>query len=816
MSDVRIALRSLQRSPGFAVATLLTLALTIGANTAMFSFGDATAFRPPDVPRPREIVRVFSVTKEAPNGQHSVPDYIDYRDRTTTLAAVVAYSGTLAAMSRNRDEIPQLFGAWAVSGNFFSALEVEPALGRGFVADDDKPGAPPATVISHSLWNRLFNADPAVLGTPVILGQREFTIVGIAPERFAGTDLFFHPDLYVPISMIRELQSSRAENVLRDRSSRWLNILGRLRRDVDVATANAEMLTLAGALEDTYSETNKGRTVEVLPEVSARGRLDTIGYQGAGVAILIVALVLLIACANVANLMLSRAAGRTREFAVRLAIGASRGRLVRQLLIESLVLATAGGVLGMAMAYAGIQFLSGALAASFAMTDMPIFIDARLDTRVLLFTFAASTATGLLFGLTPALQSARLNLIPALKTSVTVDRRRRAFTQRHVLVAGEITLAIVVLTVAGMSIRGFVSKRSADPGFRTDHVLLMSVNPGLVNYSEQDTRQFYKEALERVKSLPGVTSAGLAEFVPLAFNGGSSFLHIDGYDGTDEQSRASVGRNIVDEGYWRVLRTPLVRGRVFDERDTSSSPGVMVINETMAQRYWPNQDPIGKTVHLRDRNGPIMQIVGIVRDGKYNFLGEPQQPFIFMPASQRFRSMMTIVVLGAGDPAALAAPIRAELKEIGSDVPLFDIRTYDDVFQSRALLFSRLTTQVFTWLGFLALVLAALGIYSVIAYLTTLRTREIGIRTAVGADRRSILLLISRETLPMIGPGLLAGTALAYFATSFLAVPFDLSPNDPATLAAVVTVFTVIALTAALIPARRAARVDPLVALRYE
>jgi ABC-type antimicrobial peptide transport system permease subunit len=242
----------------------------------------------------------------------------------------------------------------------------------------------------------------------------------------------------------------------------------------------------------------------------------------------------------------------------------------------------------------------------------------------------------------------------------------------------------------------------------------------------------------------------------------------------------------------------------------------MVINETMARRYWPNEDPIGKTVHLRDRNGPVLQIVGIVRDGKYNFLGEPQQPFMFMPASQRFRSMMTFVVLSAGDPTALAAPIRAQLKEIGSDVPLFDIRTYDDLFQSRALLFSRLTTQVFTWLGVLALILAAVGIYSVIAYLTTLRTREIGIRTAVGADRRSILLLISRQSLPMIAPGLLAGTALAYFATSVLAVPFDLAPHDTATLATVVSVFTVIALAAALIPARRAARVDPLVALRYE
>ncbi len=816
ISDVRNAVRSLRRSPGFAIATILTLALAIGANTAMFSFGDATAFRPLDVPRPGEIVRVFSATKEVPYGRHSVADYIDYRDRTTSLAGTVAYGSVLAAVSRHRDEIPRLFGAWAVSGNFFSVLEVQSSLGRGFVSEDDKPGAKPVAVISHSLWKRHFESDPAVLGTPMILGQREFTIVGIAPERFAGTELFFHPDFYVPLSMIREVQASISEDVLTNRSNRWLTILGRLKQNADVDTANAEIVTLARALEQTYPDTNKGRTAQVLTEVSARGKLDTMGYQGAAVALGIVGLVLLIACANVANLMLSRAAGRTREFAVRLAIGASRGQLIRQLLTESLLLASAGGLLGILLASAGIQFLSQALAASFAMTDMPISMDARIDTRVLLFTLVASVATGLLFGLTPSLQSSRLNLVPALKTSVTIGHRRRWFTQRHALVTCEITLAVVVLTVAGMSIRGFVAKQRADPGFRTDHVLLMSFNPGLVKYSEDETRRFYKEVVDRTKTLPGVLSVGLSEFIPLGFNGGASAVVIDGYEMPTGQNQLSIGRNTVDSGYWGVMRTPIVRGRLFDERDTSSSPAVTIVNETMARRYWPKQDAIGRIVHLRDRNGPALQVVGIVKDGKYTFLGEPPQPFMFMPASQRFRSMMTMVVLGAGDPSTLAAPIRAQLQEFGSNVPVFDVRTYDDLFQSRALLFSRLTTQVFTWLGLLAMVLAAVGLYSVIAYLTALRTREIGIRTAVGADRRTILLLIGRQAIPMIAPGLVAGAALAYFTMPFFAVPFDFSPHDPAMLTAVVILFAGIALVAALVPARRAARVDPLVALRYE
>ncbi len=814
--DVRYALRSLRGSPGLVAATILTLGLAIGGNTAMFSFADATAFRPPDVPRPGEVVRVFSTSKEAPFGRHSFPDYVDFRDRTTTLSGVVAHTTALAAMAKNRGDIPRLLGAWGVTGNFFSLLEVRPALGRGFVAEDDVPGAKPVAVISDSLWRRHFDADPAVVGTRVLLGRSEFTIVGVSPQTFGGTDLFFHPDVYIPLVMIREIESTIAEDVFRNRSNRALTVLGRLKPGVDIDAANAELIALARALEQTYPESNRGRSVHVLSEVSARGKIDPGGYQGAALALVIFGLVLLIACANVANLMLSRAMGRTREIALRLAIGASRGRLIRQLLTESLLLALAGGLLGIAIAHAGIRFMSRALAASFAMTDMPIAMDARVDTRVLLFTLAASVATGILFGLTPALKASRLNLVPALTTVTSTGTRRRWFSQRYALVASEIALAIVVLTIAGVSIRGFVDKQREDPGFRTDHVLLMSFHPGLANYTEDESRRFYKDLIDRTKTVPGVAAAGLAQIVPLGFNGAASSVVVDGYDMPEGQSRLSIPSNIVDEGYWRVMRTPVVRGRVFDERDTSSSPGVVVVNETMARRYWPNQDPLGRIVRLRDRSGPAMQVIGIVKDGKYLNLGEPPQPFLFLPASQRFRAAMTMVVLSTGDPTALAAPIRAELQSLGSTVPLFDVRTYDDLFQSRALLFSRLTTQIFTSLGLLAMILAAVGLYSVIAYLTALRTREIGIRTAVGADAHRIRLLIARQAVPMIAPGLVAGLALAYLVTPFFAVPFDFAPQNPAILAGVSTLFAGVAFVAALIPAHRASRIDPLLALRYE
>ena len=374
-----------------------------------------------------------------------------------------------------------------------------------------------------------------------------------------------------------------------------------------------------GALEHAYPETNKGRTAQVLDEVSARGKLDTIGYQAAAVATRSRGSCAFDRVREAANLMLSL--HRRQGERVRRAAGNRRVAtpMVRQLLTESLLLASAGRPVGDTHRLCRHSVSLRALAASFAMTDMPISVDARIDTRVLLFTLVVSAATGLLFGLAPALQSSRLNLVPALKTSVMVARRRRWFTQRHALVTCEITLAVVVLTVAGMSIRGFIAKQHADPGFRTDGVLLMSFNPGLVNYSEDQTRRFYKGAVDRAKTLPGVVSVGLAEFIPLGFNGGTSPVVIDGYEMPAGQNRLLIGRNIVDDGYWHVMRTPIVRGRLFDERDTSSSPAVAIVNETMARRYWPSQDAIGKIVRLRDRSGPALQVVGIVKDGKYAF-----------------------------------------------------------------------------------------------------------------------------------------------------------------------------------------------------
>jgi len=816
--DLRYAARVLGTHPTFAAAAILTLALGIGANTAMFSLADATAFRPPDVPRAGELVRIFTSTKDVEYDRLSYPDYLDYKTRATTLSGLVAYDTALVAMSQQRDDIPQLFGAWVVTANFFSALEVPIALGRGFRDGEDRvPGANPVAVISHSLWQRRFQSDAAVVGRRVMLGTREFTIVGVTGEGFRGTELYFHPDLYVPITMSRDVLSTIPANFLDDRADRWLTVVGRLDRGASVRQATADIAALAGALGQAFADTNRNRTAVVLPEVTARGRIDVGGYQGAALMLAIVGLVLLIACANVANLLLARAAGRTKEIAMRLALGASRGRLIQQLVTESLLLSLLGGALGLVVAYASMAGVSSVVRTIMAATDMPLALDIRLDQRALVFTAAISIATGLLFGLTPAFLSTRVDLIPALKAPiVSASGRRRWFSFRNALVSSQVALAVVVLAVAGLAIRGVIDKQRIDPGFRVDHVLLMSFNPGLVRYDQPRTRTFYQELVSRIKALPGVSATGLAQFIPLGVNSGSMPIVVDGYDMPPGQDRLMIRNNVVDEGYWKAMQTSLVRGRTFDGRDTISSPPVAIINETMARRYWPQQDAIGRTLRLRDRNGPVLQVVGIARDGKYGEIAEAPQPFLFLPFEQRFRSMMTMVVRTDGDPASLAAPIRAEVRAVGGGVPTFDVRTLDDVYQARAMAPARLTSLVMIGLGVLGTILAVVGLYGVMAYLTSLRKREIGVRMAIGADRASIVRLVLRQGVGVVGVGLAGGIGLAIVATPALAMPFDFRPRDLTVMLIVPVVLMAATLAAALVPALRAATTDPAIALHDE
>jgi putative ABC transport system permease protein len=819
--DVKYALRSFSRVPQFTAAAVMTLALGIGANTAMFSFADATSLRPPDVPRPGEIVRVFTSSKDTPFGEVSYPDYRDLRARTRTLASLVAYETGDFALATSPQEPAKYLGGWIVSANFFSALGVEPNIGRGFLPEDDTVASAVA-VISHRVWQRDFQQAPDVVGRRVLLSGAAFTIVGVAPERFTGTELYFHPDIFVPLSAMRSVYPSLSVDVLNRRSNRMLTVLGRLPSGVTTTQAASELAVIARDLEAAYPDSNRGRTAVVLPEITARARLDSGGAEGAQVILALVGLVLLLACANVANLVLSKSTARVRDLALRLCVGATRLRLVRQLLIESLLLAIAGGAAGVLIGGWVLAYLSRVVIIPSA---LPLWIDMRLDARALLFTALTTIVAAILFGLAPALKiSASSSLNSVIKKQA--EPLTRKLTLRTALVVLQVAISVLVLVCAGLMVRASITAQHVDPGFRTDRVLLASFNPGLVQLDADETRTFYARLVEQVRAQPGVSAAGLTRYVPLGVTSGSLAITVDGASLPEGQDRISVAETVVDPGYWDVMRIPIVRGRGFQEFDTPTSIRVAIVNETMANRYWAGADPVGKVLRIPDVPGPngpqtlMLEVVGVAKDGKYWQLGESAQPFIYRPLSQARLGSMTMVVLAEDGTSslALASAVRSAAANVNAAVPLYDLRTMEDLYHARALLPSRMMSQIVTALSALGLVLACVGLYGVVTFLFSSRTHEIGIRMAVGATPSRVLHMVLTHAMFLVGPGLVLGVSGATLLTPLLASPaFDfVTPNDPIVLAAAPLTMALVCLVAATLPARRAARVDPTRALRQD
>jgi predicted permease len=821
VQDIRYALRSFSRTPQFTAAAVLTLALGIGANTAMFSFADATSLRPPDVPRPDEIVRVFTSSRDTPFGEVSYPDYQDLRARTRTLASLVAYETGDFSLAANPREPAKYLGGWIVSANFFSALGVEPAIGRGFLPEEDTVASAVA-VISHVVWERDFQRASDVVGRSVLLSGTAFTIVGVAPENFTGTELYFHPDIFVPLSAMRSVYPSLPVDVLNRRTNRMLTVLGRLFTGVTTAQAASEFAVLARDLEVAYPESNRGRTTVVLPEITARARLDSGGAEGAQVILALVGLVLLLACANVANLVLSKSTARARDLALRLCVGATRTRLVRQLLIESFLLAIAGGAAGVMIGGWVLAYLSRVVIIPSA---LPLSIDLRLDTRALVFTAVTTVLSAILFGLAPALKiSASSSLNSVIKKQP--EPLSRKLTLRTALVVLQVAISVVVLVCAGLMVRASVTAQQVDPGFRTDRVLLASFNPGLLQLDADQTRGFYERLVEQMQAQSGVAAVGLTRYVPLGVTSGSLGITVDGAPLPEGQDRISVAETVVDSGYWDVMRIPIVRGRRFQDLDTPASTRVAIVNETMANRYWAGADPIGNLLRIPDVPGPngpqtlVLEVVGVARDGKYWQLGESAQPFVYRPLSQARPGSMTMVVLAEDgtSPLALASAARSAAASVNAAVPLYDLRTLEDLYHARALLPSRMMSQIVTALSVLGLVLACVGLYGVVTFLFSNRTHEIGIRMAVGATPSRVLQMVLVHAMFLVVPGLVLGVSIATLLTPLLASPaFDfVTPNDPMVLTAAPLTMALVCLAAATLPARRAARVDPTRALRQD
>ena len=807
LQDLRYGFRMLAAHPGFTAVAVLSLAVGIGANTSMFSLADAILLRPFPVDRPGQIVRVLSTARGDDSGYLSYPDFMDFRNQTRTLAGLTGISQVLVGLRSGAATPAQVKLGAAVTTDFFNVMGIRLALGRGFRADEDRQ---PVAVLSHALWQSHFAGDPSVVGQRIRLSSVDFTVIGVAPARFTGVQLFVHEEVYLPMGMWSRV-SVDEQSPLDRRNHRNIVVYGRLRSGRTARDAQAEFATLARNLEQAYPEADRGRGVAVLTELEARKRNDSTVAPLVALLLSIAGLVLLIACANVANLLLSRAGSRSREVAIRLAIGAGRVRLMRQFFTESLLLAALGGAAGLVLAMACMQFL-----ASIRMpTDFPISLVVPLDMRVLAFCALASLASGLVFGFAPAVQMLKTDLTGTLKAGdLAVSGRKRHFHVRNLLVIGQVTVSTVLLVAAGLLVKDFVQTLSFRPGFRTDHILLMTFDPAAVRYNESQTREFYRQLITRVKALPGVRSVALGQNVPLGVSHSIRAVTVEGYETQKDQQGFSTNFNTIDENYFATLRIPLLSGRNFDSRDTASSPPVVILNQTMAQRYWPNRNALGGRIAIE---GKTLQVVGIVKDMKYNDVAEPPTPFFFLPFSQHYTPPMTLHIETAVDPASFAAPVIAEVRRLDPDQPVQAVMTLHYFFQQGALFVNRLMAQLVTTIGLFGLLLATAGLYGVIAYSVSRRTREIGIRMAIGADRSGVLRLILRQgaalSLVGVGLGFVAAIVLSPVLKSQLV---GVNPRDPLVFVAVPLLLTGVSLLACYMPARRAAQVQPLRALRHE
>jgi macrolide transport system ATP-binding/permease protein len=811
--DIRFGIRTLLGNRGFTLVAMISLALGIGATSAMFSMADALLLRPLPVAHPSGIVTVHTATSTDPYGGMSYRDYLDLRDNNKTFAGLVGYSLTPFGVSTQPGALAQLKYGFLVTGNFFQTLGVQPELGRAFRADETLvPGRDAVVVLSHALWEQQFAGDRSVIGRAVRINGIDFTVVGVAPERFTGMDQYFRPALYIPVMMGPRLAGNTDNGALEHRDYRSLTVKGRLLPGVSIARAQAELAGIARGLERAYPATNRSAGVSVQTELQARVQMSPPDAQMVTMMMVLAALVLLVACANVANLLLSRARARGREIAIRLAIGAGRFRLVRQLLTESLLMAIGGCLLGVAVAYGGVLFL-GQLNVP---TDLPIVISPQLDGRLLLFAIAAAMLSVILFGLAPALQTTRTDLVPALKASLSNGTGRRRLWGRNTLVTAQIAVSLVLLVVASMVYRGFQSFIVNGPGFRTSHLLLMSFDPSLVRSDDARTRQFYRYLLDRAPLVAGVQSAALVSAIPMSPNQSAAALVPEGYQLPKGEETVTVFAGAVDEHYFRTMHIDVLRGRGFLDSDTADSPRVAVVNQEMARRYWPNQDPVGRRFRYGDRNGPWTEVVGVVRTGKYLWIAEPPTPFFYRPFSQAPQSRMTLVAESRDDAASLAAPLREMVRQFDPSLPVFDVRTMDDFYTQRAVKVPDMIAETVAAMGLMGLLLAMVGLYGLVAYSVSCRTREIGIRMAIGASQGSVLWLVLRQGMVLAGTGIVIGMGIAALAGKAVMSAFYTARVDTLSYVLVPAVLIAVTLIASSIPARRASRVDPTQALRFE
>ncbi|MGC1361711.1 MAG: ABC transporter permease [Silvibacterium sp.] len=805
MRDVRYAVRQLRKTPAFTLAAIVTLALGIGANSTIFSWMSSTLFSPLPGAHPHGTAIV--IKRGMTESQLSYPDFVDLRSHTRTLSAMVGWD--TAPVDLTSTGKPQRLWASLTTANYFSALGVHPLLGRVFgPQEEERPGGSPVAVLSYRTWQLLFSGDPSVVGRTIYLNQHPFTVIGIAPPLFQGASTGLRMDAWVPLMMHQQLESNY--DAIHDRSDEWLNAMGVLAPGSTPVQAaqelTVEMHQIARSFPDSHKGSNEMLTFPLwrAPD-SANEYLSSMLPPLMAIALV----VLLLACVNVANLFLVRAVMRRREMAVRLALGANRVRLVRQLLVESVLVALAGGGLATFVTLWSARTFDRFLPP----TDIPIDLNMHVDGRVLAVTFAMSALTGIAFGLLPALRSSRIVPVAVLKEEAgTSSGGRHKGRLISVLVVAQIALSFLLLICGGLFIRSFRNSQHANPGFTPDRVLLSTVDLFPAGYTDKTGLAFQRELLRRIERIPGVESVSFSSWSPLSFRSSREDVIPEGYAPRRDES-LSVLETKVGPDYLATMKIPLVAGRDVKATDTLDTQPVVVVNEKFAQQYWPGKSALGRRIKI---SGDWLTVVGVAKNSKYNDLDEAPRPFVYWPAMQHYRADFSLEVRVKGDPNAYAARVAAAVHSLNADLPVLDqyplARNVETVSTG-----NRVAGTFVGLFGLIGLALAAIGIYGVIAYSTRQRLHEIGIRMALGAKRRDVFELVLRQGLLLAAIGIVSGLACSLILTPFLRSQlYGVAPTDKLTYVVVGFALCVVALAACLLPAQRAAEVDPIRVLRYE
>lgn len=813
--DLRYAVRTMRKSPVFVVFVVLTLALGIGANTTVFTVINTLILNPLPVRDPDGLA-ALGATKVRGTSQSSAllpisyPDLRDYQARNGVFLSLAGYASP-RIVTWQADTGSQRTFAELVTGNYFATLGLAPARGRFFSPDEDStPGAHPVAVMNYGTWQRQFGGTGDVIGRKMRLNNVVFTVIGVAPPHFIGVNAVFGPDLWLPAAMAETLFPGEMQNALSDRGKGMFLGVGRLKPSIAKTQAQANVAIISSSLARDYPATDEGYTAVVVSirdvALSNTGSGSSMVVFASMGLLVVVGIVLLIACSNVANLLLARSAARQQEMAVRLAVGASRLRLVRQLLTESVFLGLLSGICGLLLALVGLKLVFGTLPAT---SNFP---QPKLDATVFLFALIVSLATGFIFGTFPAFKASRASVSEALKEeSHTMGRSRNRVTLGNALLVGQVAFSFLLLVTAALFLRSIQRAYGLDPGFQTEHLAIIMTNPGQTGLNKQQTKAFYKDVRERVARTPGVESASWSSNLPLWARTVIG-LEIEGFEKRSQADRIATVVNTIGTGYFETAGVVMDSGRVFTSQDQENSPPVAIVNEKLAHDFWPDGIALGKRIRLPGEK-QMREIVGIARTANYSGWAEPPQSCVYVPLEQNFSGSMTLYVRSKAAPEQILMPVQREIRAAAPQIVL-DVRTGREII-GQGLFQARVGVTLLGVFGLLALGLASIGLYGIMAYAVVQRKREIGVRMALGAARASVLRLILKQGMSLVVTGVLIGFAGALLVGRLLTrMLYGVGANDPISVAAAAAVLLVIALLACYLPARRASRVDPLVALR--